>query len=169
MRGIRLKFMLWLYNWSSRLYATVFKQHKQAWGLSKEDFSSFPKDSLGQALWFFYEERGFDVMPKLENHDVFHVLTGIDTAIQDEIAMQYLLLGNGKISVYLVSMLLIGTFLFPEYAKYYLDTYSRGKSMNKFYNLEFKPYLSYSVKEMQKALTINNLFIYQLTQYNHGK
>ncbi len=169
MRGIRLKFMLWLYNWSSKAYAELFKNHKKAWGISKEDFSKYPKDSLGYALWMFYDERGFDVMPKLENHDVFHVLTDTDTKIHDEIAMQYLLFGNGKFSLYLLGMLLVGTFIFPEYAKYYVQTYARGKSMAKFYDIEFKPFLTSSLPEIQKSLYINNLFLYQLSQINHGK
>ncbi|GEM_PF-1571889 len=29
MRGLRLKFMLHFYNWSSRVYAELFKAHKE--------------------------------------------------------------------------------------------------------------------------------------------
>jgi len=31
MKGIRLKLMLHLYNWSSKVYADIFKWNKKAW------------------------------------------------------------------------------------------------------------------------------------------
>ncbi|MVZ66908.1 hypothetical protein GQF61_13690 [Sphingobacterium sp. DK4209] len=151
MRGLRLKFMLYLYNGSSRLYANLFKPHKQAWGISKEAFNQYPSGSLGASLAAFYQEKGFDVMPKLENHDVFHLLTGTGTEIKDEIAMQYLLLGNGKLSLYLLAMVLIGSFLFPEHSNYYWSSFNKGKRMWSFYHLEFKNYLNEPLYNLQRA------------------
>ncbi len=151
MRGVRLKFMLALYTHSTRVYAGVFKANKQAWGISKEDFLSFPQGSLGYGLGCFYQEKGFDVMPKLENHDVFHLITATGTHIQDEIAMQFLLLGNGKISLYLLAMLLIGGLLFPEYAGYYWRSFQKGKRMWTFHQLEFKDCLNYPLADLQRT------------------
>lgn len=93
---IRLSIMLVLYNKSQKIYTQLFKQHKRAWNISKEDFLNFPKGSLGHHLGVFYQEKDFDVVPKLENHDVFHLITESGTDIQDEVAMQYLLLGKGQ-------------------------------------------------------------------------
>lgn len=59
----RLRFMLWLYDWSQILYAKLFKRNKEAWGISKSEFLLYPEGSLGKALGEFYLEKGFSVMP----------------------------------------------------------------------------------------------------------
>ena len=158
--NIRLKFMLWLYDWSQILYAKIFKRNKAAWGISKSELLLFPEGSLGRALGEFYQTKGFDVMPKLENHDVFHILTETGTEIQDEIAMQYLLFGNGKRSLYLFSMIGIGTVLYPEFLNYYIKTFRKGKSFSKFYDTEFKELLDTSVLYLRSSIrSAHYLFI----------
>lgn len=156
----RLKFMLWLYGWSQILYAKIFKRNKKAWGISKNEFLLYPEGTLGKAMGEFYHSKGFSVMPKLENHDVFHIITETGTEIQDEIAMQYLLLGNGKRSLYMFSMIGIGTFLFPEFISHYRKAYRKGKSMAQFHNMEFKGLLDSSVIYLRASIrTPNFLFI----------
>ncbi|MGE8243820.1 hypothetical protein D3C87_1326660 [compost metagenome] len=157
MKGIRLKLMLHLYNWSSKVYADIFKWNKKAWGISKEEFLTYPIGSIGHSLGLFYASKGFDVMPKLENHDVFHIITGTGTEIQDEIAMQYLLLGNGKVSLYLMGMIAIGGILFPEHFKYYKKTFQKGRSLQRFHHIEFKEILHYQLTELQIALYSKNI------------
>lgn len=158
--NIRLKFMLWLYDWSQVVYAKIFKRNKKAWGISKSELLLFPEGSLGRALGEFYQTKGFDVMPKLENHDVFHILTETGTEIQDEIAMQYLLFGNGKRSLYLFSMIGIGTVLYPEFLNYYVKTYYKGKSLSKFHDREFKDLLGTSVLYLRSSIrSAHYLFI----------
>lgn len=149
---MRLKFMIWLYGSSSRVYAATFKFQKKAWGITKVGFTSYPADTLGRALGDFYALNGFDVMPKLENHDVFHVLTGTGTTIQDEIAMQYLLLGNGKISVYLLAMILIGTVLYPEYWRHFFQNFRKGSQYQPFYHMEFQHLLEQPLALLQSIL-----------------
>lgn len=161
MRGLRLKFMVKLYGWSSRLYAEVFKFHKQAWNISKEDFAKFSPGTLGFALGQFYETKGFDVMPKLENHDVFHVITQTDTEIADEIAMQYLLLGNGKVSLYLIGMVLVGGLIFPEYFPYYIRSFRKGQRFIKFHDVEFKQLLNYAVADLRTHFAQQPIFVTQ--------
>lgn len=144
--------MLFLYGWSSVFYAKYFKRNKEAWGLSVLDFLNYPANSLGYALGEFYQSKGFDVMPKLENHDVFHVITQTNTDIQDEVAMQYLLMGNGKRSLYMYAMILIGTAIYPEFIRYYIFTYQKGKSLAVFHDIEFKDYLAKPLAEIQYIL-----------------
>ncbi|TJZ52478.1 hypothetical protein FAZ15_18980 [Sphingobacterium olei] len=159
MRGLRLKFMLHLYGWSSRVYANTFKINKKAWGITKIEFLSYPEGTLGKALGDFYSRNGFDVMPKLENHDVFHILTDTDTKIQDEIAMQYLLLGNGKLSLYLFAMIFIGGFIFPEYFSSYMQAFKKGRNMASFHEIEFKVLLYRSVDDLRASLTLKTNLI----------
>ena len=156
----RLNLMLWLYDWSQIFYAQFFKRNKKAWGISKQEFLLYPEGTLGKALGEFYLSKGFSVMPKLENHDVFHILTDTGTEIQDEIAMQYLLFGNGKLSLYMFAMIGFGTVLYPEFLIYYLKSYRKGKSMQKFYDWEFKEQLDSSLIYLKAfILSKNHLFI----------
>ena len=156
----RLNFMLWLYDWSQIFYAQFFKRNKKAWGISKQEFLLYPEGTLGKALGEFYREKGFSVMPKLENHDVFHLITETGTEIQDEIAMQYLLFGNGKKSLYMFSMIGIGTVLYPEFLKYYLKSFRKGKSIARFHDIEFKDWLDTSVIYLKAGIQSRNyLFI----------
>lgn len=152
---IRLNIMLALYNSSQKIYTQLFKQNKSAWKISKEDFLKFSKDSLGYHMGIFYQEKGFDVIPKLENHDVFHVITESGTEIQDEVAMQYLLLGNGKISLYQFAMIGIGTCIYPEYLKMYFRALAKGNSMQKFYHLDFEALLKIPLAEIKNSLSFN--------------
>lgn len=157
MKDIRLKLMLHLYNWSSKVYADIFKWNKKAWGISKEEFLAYPVGSIGHGLGLFYASKGFDVMAKLENHDVFHIITETGTEIQDEIAMQYLLLGNGKVSLYLIGMIAIGGILFPEHFSYYKKTFQKGRSIQKFHHIEFKEILDHPLSEFQMTLYSKNI------------
>lgn len=156
----RLKFMLWLYDWSQIVYTNLFKRNKAAWGISKSEFLLYPEGSLGKAMGEFYRDKGFAIMPKLENHDAFHLITGTGTEIQDEIAMQYLLFGNGKLSLYMFSMIGIGTILYPEFLKYYLKSVKKGKSLARFHDTEFKDLLDSNLHFLQSAIRSNHyLFI----------
>ena len=81
------------------------------------------------------------MIPKMENHDVYHLITDFGTNIQDEIAMQYLLFGNGKRSAYLLGVLALGTIVFPEYFKIYLKAFHKGKNMKAFHHWDFEELL----------------------------
>ena len=153
---MRLRFLLLLYNNSSKIYAQVFKRHKKAWGISVADFLNYPQNSLGYALGQFYTNNGFDIMPKLENHDVYHVITQTNTAIKDEIGMQYLLMGNGKRSLYMYAMIAIGTLIYPEFIRYYMFSYQKGKSLNTFHNIAFKSLLAKPLFKIQQMISTNS-------------
>ncbi len=148
----RLKFMLSLYDWSQIVYTKLFKRNKAAWGISKSEFLNYPEGSLGKAMGEFYRDKGFAIMPKLENHDAFHLITGTGTEIQDEIAMQYLLFGNGKLSLYMFSMIGIGTFLYPEFMRHYVKSYRKGKSLATFHHIEFKELLDVNLFYLQAGI-----------------
>jgi ubiquinone biosynthesis protein Coq4 len=59
------------------------------------------------------------MIPKMENHDVHHLITGCGTNFEDEIAMQYLLLGNGKLNAHLLAAIILGTCIAGIYENLY--------------------------------------------------
>ncbi|WP_228429961.1 hypothetical protein [Chryseobacterium binzhouense] len=55
--------------------------------------------------------------------------------------MQYLLFGNGKRSAYLLGVLALGTVVFPEYFKTYINAYKKGRNMRTFHHWNFEELL----------------------------
>ncbi|MCJ8154211.1 ubiquinone biosynthesis protein COQ4 [Chryseobacterium sp. SSA4.19] len=138
MKKLRTKFIIFMYENSQKQYRKYFKKKKRQWQFNEEQLLSFKEDSLGRMLGEFYYNHGFRMIPKMENHDVYHLITDFSTNIQDEIAMQYLLFGNGKRSAYLLGVLALGTIIFPEYFKTYLKAFRKGQNMRVFHHWDFE-------------------------------
>ncbi|WP_233581809.1 ubiquinone biosynthesis protein COQ4 [Flavobacterium macacae] len=98
-----------LYEISKKPYQKFFKKN-QPWNISQQEFLHYPEETLGFHLGCFLLKHNFDIQPKLEDHDVVHVLTNTGISVPEEIGMQYLLFGNGKRSLYLYMVMLTGTF-----------------------------------------------------------
>ena len=119
MKKLRVQFLLFVYDKTQKLYRTYFKKKKRQWQFNEKQLLEFHKDSLGRKLGEFYKKHGFTMIPKMENHDVHHLLTGCGTNFEDEIAMQFLLLGNGKLNAHLLAAVVLGSIILPEYYKMY--------------------------------------------------
>lgn len=141
MKKLRVKFLLFIYDKTQRLYRTYFKKKKRQWQFNEKQLLEFHKDSLGRNLGEFYKKHGFSMIPKMENHDVHHLITGIGTQFEEEIAMQYLLLGNGKLNAHLLAAIVLGTLILPEYIKMYRNAYRKGQNMRTFHHLDFEALL----------------------------
>ena len=97
----------------------------------------------------------------MERHDAYHIVTGYKSKVQDEIALQYLCYGNGKRSIYLFGVIIIGTFLLPDYLNYYHKSYQIGKNANPFYDLDFENLLDTNLKDFQKII-FNSTYLKQI-------
>lgn len=135
----RKQLINWLFEKSQRLYRRFKK--KQPWGITSDDLLRMPLNSYGYRLGVFLRTHGFELIPKVERHDAYHVLTGFGTSQEDEIALQYLCFGNGKRTPYLFAVLLLGTLILPDYFRYYRKAYSFGKKSNSFHHFDFKTVL----------------------------
>lgn len=102
MKKIRIQFLLFVYDNTQKLYRKYFKKKKREWAFSQQQLLAFEEDTLGRKLGEFYKKHGFIMIPKMENHDVHHLLTDCGTRFEEEIAMQFLLLGNGKMNAHLL-------------------------------------------------------------------
>tara|TARA_R110002096_G_scaffold142421_2_gene297717 strand:- start:257 stop:730 length:474 start_codon:yes stop_codon:yes gene_type:complete len=147
---MRKKFIYWLFEHSQRIYIKFKK--KNPWGISAKELLTYPKDRFGYHLGKLLAENNFELLPKVERHDCYHLLTNYDTKVEDEIALQYVCFGNGKRSPYLFGVLLIGTILLPEYYKYYLKSYKLGKSCNTFHHFNYKHILLLSLQEVRESI-----------------
>jgi hypothetical protein len=147
----RTRILYWLFNTCLPLYSKYFKPKRKAWNLSRKQLLIFSEDSFGYHLGVFLKRDKFHLMPKLENHDCFHVLTGFKTEVKDEIALQYLCFGNGERNLSALLVMLVGTILLPEHISYYKKSFNKGKKMHPFYHLNFKNLLD---KDIQTIKTI---------------
>lgn len=149
MKKFRTQFLLFMYHISQKNYRRFFKRKKRRWVFTEKQLLQFKEDSLGRKLGEFYEEHGFRMIPQMENHDVYHLITEYGTHMIDEIALQYLLFGNGKKSAYLLGVLILGTLVFPEYAATYYKAFKKGKSMRRFYHLDFERLLQQNFSQLK--------------------
>lgn len=141
-----------LYEWSLIPYQS-FKKNA-AWNVGIEDLLQYPKPTLGYQMGSFLLLHNFDLQEKLESHDVFHVLTGTGITVPEEISMQFYLLGNGKRSAYLFTVILIGGFLFPDYYKLFSAKYRQGKSSLPFHQLDFYKLLDQPLDRIKSTFSI---------------
>jgi len=144
---MRRKLIIWLFEKSEKIY-TAFKKKKK-WDVTRKELLTYPIETLGFQLGAFLTKNNFELIPKVERHDAYHVLTGYGTEVQDEIALQYLCFGNGKRSLYLFGVIAIGTILLPEYLSYYIKSYTLGKNCNPFHQFEYLHLLNYSLEELR--------------------
>ncbi len=130
-----------LFESSYKFYAQHFKGHKTPWGLTAKDLLEHPPGSLGHRVGQYLRDNGFELLPKLENHDIFHVVTQTPTDVKSEIGLQYLLWGNGKSSLYMWGVLLLGAAVLPEHLPYFLRQRARGAGLESFHKTDFQPLL----------------------------
>ena len=147
----RKKIILWLFEKSQNIYTKYFKK-KEPWQILRADLLKYPKNSIGKHLGDFLLENGFELIPKVERHDAYHVITGYGTNVEDEIALQYLCFGNGKRSKYLFAVVVIGTFVLPEYYKHYYKSYCIGKKANPFHHYDYKKLLEIDLFDFRRSI-----------------
>lgn len=142
-----------MYEYSRKPYQKYFKK-STPWEIDKDELLQYPKESLGFELGYFLDKNDFDIQPKLEDHDIIHVLTNTGISVADEIGMQYYLLGNGKRSLYLFMVILSGTPFYLRHISYFFQQYKRGKQALPFHYLDFSKMLLIPVQSIQETFKI---------------
>ncbi|SFW39214.1 hypothetical protein [Cellulophaga fucicola] len=143
-----------LYDWSKIPYQKFLKKN-DAWNIEVSKLLRYPKDSLGQGLGLFITKHNFELQDKLESHDVFHVLTNTGITVPEEVSMQFYLLGNGKRSLYLFSVVFLGLLLYPDYFTTFKNTYNRGKKALQFHQLDFLKMLHLPIQKIKTTFLIS--------------
>ena len=142
-----------MYELSKKPYQKFFKKG-EAWDVEINQLIQLPNDSLGFHLGCFLLKYNFEIQPKLEDHDIIHVLTNTGISVVEEIGMQYYLYGNGKRSLYLMMVIISGTLLYPTRFSYFKQQYQRGKQAHEFYGLDFLNMLSVPLTHIQQTFNI---------------
>ena len=147
----RKQFISWLFAKSGKVYGYFFVNRKP-WGIKRTELLNYPEESFGKHLGNFLNDNNFELIPKGERHDAYHTLTGYKTKVQDEIALQFLCIGNGKRSLYSIGSVFVGSIVLPEYYKYYFKSFCIGKKANAFYHYNYKKLLQISIHDLRAAI-----------------
>lgn len=150
-KHLRKQLIIWLFEHSQRVYTSIFKGH-ESWNITKSDLLNLPQPTFGRHLGEFLDKNDFELIPKVERHDCYHVLCGYSTEVEDEIALQCLCYGNGKRSPYLYGAIILGVAILPDYYNYYFKSYKIGKRANPFHHFDYKKLLSVSINEIRGAI-----------------
>jgi ubiquinone biosynthesis protein Coq4 len=142
-----------MYEISKKPYQKMFKKQK-AWDIDIPKLIVMPQETLGFQLGCFLLKYNFEIQPKLEGHDIIHVLTNTGISVVDEIGMQYYLFGNGKKSSYMFAVIIIGTLFYLSKVKYFKNQYQRGRQAHQFYNLDFQKLLTIPIQTIQESFNI---------------
>ena len=136
-----------LFNLSENWYRKLFKRNTKSWNISLKKLEQTKNGSLGNEYFKFLTINNFSILPKLETHDVFHVITGTGTKVKDEISMQYYLFANGKRSVYQAIVMLSGI-LYLEHFNFFIQQYKKGKKALPFHHLDFENMLEINLNQL---------------------
>jgi hypothetical protein len=142
-----------MYEITKKPYQKFFKKGTP-WNITPSELIQYNQESLGFHLGCFLLKYNFQMQPKLEDHDVIHVLTNTSVSVPEEIAMQYFLLGNGKKSAYLFMVIAIGTVFYPTQIKQFVKNYHRGKAAHRIHDLDFQKMLLLPIKTIQTTFNI---------------
>ena len=144
----RTKLIKWLFIQFDTAYSAWYKNNK-TWNTTKKELFNFPKGSLGRELAYFLLRNNFELKPKFERHDTYHVLTGYKTTVKDEIALQCLCLGNGKRNLFMYGAILLGITILPEHLKQYYQAFKLGQDSATFHHLDYEKILYIPLIDLQ--------------------
>ena len=155
--ALRENILVFLFEISKPIYRKLFKAKQKAWRTQCKDLAQFEEGSLGKDLYYFLSKNNFEIEPKLESHDVGHVLLGYETDVKNEICMQFFYLGSGKKSVYSLLTTVLGYLFLPEVYKDYHKAFRYGKTAINFQDWDFEFLLKEPTKTLQAQIFSKNI------------
>ncbi len=150
--SLRMQCCEWMEAQIKPYYVRFLKNHKIAWNQTRQSLQQFPPGTLGHDTYRFLTENGLEIIPQLEDHDMFHVLFHFQPTVPDEIRLQAMLLGNGRRTLYTWLTALIGFALFPEYHKEIYRSYRLGKRYKRCVHWQFEYLLQEPTEELRAAI-----------------
>lgn len=124
--SLRERTLLWLLGNVIPVHAKVYSR-RPIWGLLREDMLQYPAGTLGHELGLFLTRESLQPIDRVERHDAFHILLGFSTSLEDEAAMQFFLVGNGKISPFTLATAAFTVLTMPDKWGRFRQEFRRGR------------------------------------------
>lgn len=151
--SFRERALLWLLGNVVPAHAKVYSR-RPIWGLTRADMLRYPAGTLGHELGLFLKRESLQPVDRIERHDAFHILLGFSTSLEDEAAMQFFLVGNGKRSPFTLATAAFTTLVMPDKWGRFLHEFRRGRQARSIAKWNFLLLLDEPFLEM-KALIFN--------------
>ena len=149
--GFRDRLSEFLVNSFKPLYLFMRKD-KTPWKITMGTLAAMPAGTLGKDVANFLQANGLSIMPRAELHDVYHVLFGYSTLMKDETCIQFVPLGNGRISAPYVASTLVAAVFYPEYWPDFYAAFRRGRAAATFHNWDFEPLLQLPTEQVRRMI-----------------
>lgn len=124
----------------------------KAWDMTTESLAAMPPGTLGNDVARFLIRHNVSLIPKVEWHDVYHVLLEYETNIKDELCIQFVPMGNGRWSVPHLACNLFSIVCYPEYWGDFYVAFMRGYNARKFHDWDFEQLLHLKTAELRKMI-----------------
>lgn len=121
----------------------------------KRDLEQMEAGTIGKAIADTLTEKGYDIIPGFESHDLKHVLLGYSMTAEDEVRMQAFLLGNGNFSPVCFMFLSLG-FLMPETWPSLITAYKRGRRTPCILHLTIENAAHLNLEELKRVYKIDD-------------
>lgn len=138
--SFRERALLWLLDNVVAVHAKVYSR-RPVWGLLREDMLGYPIGTLGHELGRFLTHERLQPVDRIERHDAFHILLDFSTSLQDEAAMQFFLVANGKISPFTLATAAFTLLVMPDKWGLFRQAFRRGRKARSIANWNFLPLL----------------------------
>ena len=131
------------------IYA-IMRIRRKPWQEDVTSLATYPENSLGNDLSQFLARNEFELMPRAEFHDVYHVLFEYGTSMREETAIQFVVIGNGRWSLPNLVSSVVAIVFYPEHWSFYKESYVKGKLARRFYDIDFHEHLSNDTNSLRK-------------------
>lgn len=149
--SFRERALLWLLGNVIPIHAKVYSR-RPVWGLTREDMLKYPAGTLGHELGLFLTHESLQPVDRVERHDAFHILLDFSTSLQDEAAMQFFLVGNGKISPFTLATAAFTVLVMPDKWSIFIQEFRRGRKALSIANWDFLQLLNEPFAEVKAAI-----------------
>jgi len=138
LKKLRSQLLITLVEKTKHGYIQLTHKNRKAWLTNLAELKQYPKHTLGKDLADFLIQEKFDLIAGLESHDVYHILLGYSTEVEEEAQMQFFLLGNGKKSLYAIGTSFVAFLTMPDQWLAFWRAYKRGNQSRKIHDWDFQ-------------------------------
>lgn len=128
------------------------RRNRKPWNISMERLKLMNEGTLGKDLYLFLHSHGLEIMPRAEFHDVYHVLFEYETDMKSETMIQFVPMGNGRVSLPFIASTFVSALFYPENWNEYYLAYLKGKKAVKFHDWDFEKLLDRNTVELRKEI-----------------
>ena len=149
--SFRERALLWLLGNVIPVHAKVYSR-RPIWGMKREDMLQYPTGTLGHELGQFLTREHLQPVDRVERHDAFHILLDFSTSLEDEAAMQFFLVGNGKISPFTLATATFTALVMPDKWGRFIREFRRGYAALSVANWDFLHLLDEPFAEVKAVI-----------------